>query len=280
MYKFKYIIIADAYSKVNIKLYSGCILSSNAWSLALLGTPIRAFKTCDNCIYWFICRGGYWTSSICLACQLCRLVCTILCLRYLPTSLFIYRIYNRGLNSPFKAAKISYCLISKAINYFNCCILLTGVVGVIWSVFWFALIFESPTFHPTITAEEKKYILEKIGPLPTGNLTVSRFCSSFIVLILAAILFYIFSIFITVVLQFQLKSVPWKAILQSKPVYAIIVANFARSWTFYLLLQNQLTYMKEVLGMKISDVCKNIHSSFIASPPIVVTSEANTVKFT
>lgn len=40
----------------------------------------------------------------------------------------------------------------------------------------------------------------------------------------------------------------------SRPVYAIIVANFARSWTFYLLLQNQLTYMKEVLGMPIDHV--------------------------
>lgn len=53
---------------------------------------------------------------------------------------------------------------------------------------------------------------------------------------------------------FKLKTIPWKAILTSKPVYAIIVANFARSWTFYLLLQNQLTYMKEALGMKITDV--------------------------
>ncbi|VDL84632.1 unnamed protein product, partial [Nippostrongylus brasiliensis] len=48
------------------------------------------------------------------------------------------------------------------------------------------------------------------------------------------------------------RSIPWKAIVTSKPVWAIIVANFARSWTFYLLLQNQLTYMKEALDMNIS----------------------------
>lgn len=42
--------------------------------------------------------------------------------------------------------------------------------------------------------------------------------------------------------------------MTSKPVYAIIVANFARSWTFYLLLQNQLTYMKERLGININEV--------------------------
>uniref|UniRef100_A0A183URE4 Vesicular glutamate transporter eat-4 n=1 Tax=Toxocara canis TaxID=6265 RepID=A0A183URE4_TOXCA len=61
-----------------------------------------------------------------------------------------------------------------------------------------------------------------------------------------------------------LSSIPWKAIITSKPVYAIIVANFARSWTFYLLLQNQLTYMKEALGMKIND------SGFLAALPHAV----------
>jgi hypothetical protein len=32
------------------------------------------------------------------------------------------------------------------------------------------------------------------------------------------------------------------------------VANFARSWTFYLLLINQLTYMRDIFGWKINDV--------------------------
>ncbi|VDK61205.1 unnamed protein product [Onchocerca ochengi] len=107
-----------------------------------------------------------------------------------------------------------------------------GFAGVIWAVFWFALTFESPTFHPTISLEEKKYILEAIGPVSTSHPT--------------------------------LASIPWKAILQSKPVYAIIVANFARSWTFYLLLQNQLTYMREVLNMAIND------SGLIAALPHAV----------
>ncbi|VDN50653.1 unnamed protein product [Dracunculus medinensis] len=103
---------------------------------------------------------------------------------------------------------------------------------VVWSIFWFSLTFESPAFHPKISQEEKKYIEERIGPISTSYLTLS--------------------------------SIPWKDILTSKPVYAIIVANFARSWTFYLLLQNQLTYMKEALGMKIRE------SGFIAAVPHAV----------
>ncbi|KAI1721070.1 major facilitator superfamily domain-containing protein [Ditylenchus destructor] len=96
-----------------------------------------------------------------------------------------------------------------------------GVAGVIWSVFWFSLTFEKPAFHPTITKEEKCYIEDQIGNVSQTHPTFS--------------------------------TIPWKAILTSKPVYAIIVANFARSWNFYLLLQNQLTYMKEVLGLQIND---------------------------
>ncbi|EPB69574.1 transporter, major facilitator family protein [Ancylostoma ceylanicum] len=98
---------------------------------------------------------------------------------------------------------------------------LYGVAGTIWAVFWFALTFEKPAFHPTISQEEKKYIEDAIGHVSASHPT--------------------------------LRSIPWKAILTSKPVWAIIVANFARSWTFYLLLQNQLTYMKERLDMNISD---------------------------
>lgn len=98
---------------------------------------------------------------------------------------------------------------------------LYGVAGVIWAVFWFSLTFEKPAFHPTISQEEKKYIEDAIGHVSSSHPTF--------------------------------HSIPWKAIITSKPVWAIIVANFARSWTFYLLLQNQLTYMKEALDMNISD---------------------------
>ncbi|CAH2277496.1 vesicular glutamate transporter 3 [Pelobates cultripes] len=38
------------------------------------------------------------------------------------------------------------------------------------------------------------------------------------------------------------------------PVYAIIVANFCRSWTFYLLLISQPAYFEEVFGFPISKV--------------------------
>ncbi|MFH4981654.1 hypothetical protein AB6A40_008363 [Gnathostoma spinigerum] len=48
-----------------------------------------------------------------------------------------------------------------------------GVVGIIWSIFWFSLTFESPAFHPTITTEEKNYIETEIGPVSATHPTVS-----------------------------------------------------------------------------------------------------------
>ncbi|TWW75543.1 Vesicular glutamate transporter 3 [Takifugu flavidus] len=47
---------------------------------------------------------------------------------------------------------------------------------------------------------------------------------------------------------------PWGHFFTSMPVYAIIVANFCRSWTFYLLLISQPAYFEEVFGFPISKV--------------------------
>lgn len=52
----------------------------------------------------------------------------------------------------------------------------------------------------------------------------------------------------------QKFNTPWKAFFTSMPVYAIIVANFCRSWTFYLLLISQPAYFEEVFGFEISKV--------------------------
>uniref|UniRef100_A0A672KZ45 Vesicular glutamate transporter 1-like n=1 Tax=Sinocyclocheilus grahami TaxID=75366 RepID=A0A672KZ45_SINGR len=52
----------------------------------------------------------------------------------------------------------------------------------------------------------------------------------------------------------QKFNTPWRHFFTSMPVYAIIVANFCRSWTFYLLLISQPAYFEEVFGFEISKV--------------------------
>lgn len=97
-----------------------------------------------------------------------------------------------------------------------------GAVGLVWYAFWLWLSFEKPSKHPSISREECDYIEACIG-------VVSHKPPTF-------------------------ASTPWRAILTSKPVWAINVANFCRSWTFYLLLISQPMYFSEVFKLEIDDV--------------------------
>ncbi|XP_056425378.1 vesicular glutamate transporter 3 [Hyla sarda] len=98
-----------------------------------------------------------------------------------------------------------------------------GIFGMIWYIFWLLHATESPAAHPSITAEERSYIETSIGEGSTF-VTTGKF------------------------------KTPWKKFFTSMPVYAIIVANFCRSWTFYLLLISQPAYFEEVFGFPISKV--------------------------
>jgi len=53
----------------------------------------------------------------------------------------------------------------------------------------------------------------------------------------------------------QSLKTPWKAFLTSWPVYAIIVANFCRSWSFYLMIITQPKYFKDAFHFDIARVC-------------------------
>lgn len=96
-----------------------------------------------------------------------------------------------------------------------------GVMGLIWYVFWLWLSYEKPRMHPGITIKELKYIEKSLGesnPCPVMP---------------------------------TFKTTPWKAFFTSMPVYAIIVANFCRSWNFYLLVLYQAAYLKQSFNFAI-----------------------------
>uniref|UniRef100_A0A8C7LRB3 Solute carrier family 17 member 6 n=2 Tax=Salmoninae TaxID=504568 RepID=A0A8C7LRB3_ONCMY len=101
---------------------------------------------------------------------------------------------------------------------------LYGCFGMFWYMFWILVSYESPEVHPTITAEERRYIEESIGEGQELFGPASKY------------------------------KTPWRKFFTSMPVYAIIVANFCRSWTFYLLLISQPAYFEEVFGFEISKV--------------------------
>ncbi|XP_068746722.1 vesicular glutamate transporter 1-like [Montipora capricornis] len=104
-----------------------------------------------------------------------------------------------------------------------------GIFGIIWYVAWFVFVFESPSVHPTITEEEKKYI--ELSAVNTAEVAKG--------------------------------SVPWKSILSSLPVWGIIVAAFASDWGLYVLLICVPLFLLEVLHYEVAEV------GFAAAAPFV-----------
>jgi hypothetical protein len=47
------------------------------------------------------------------------------------------------------------------------------------------------------------------------------------------------------------QSVPWRSILTSVPVWALVLTHMAQNWGFYTLLTELPTYMKNILHFNI-----------------------------
>lgn len=55
-------------------------------------------------------------------------------------------------------------------------------------------------------------------------------------------------------LSSSVDHIPWRSIITSRPLWAIVVAHFSYNWTFYTLLTLLPTYMNDVLGFSIQQV--------------------------
>jgi ACS family sodium-dependent inorganic phosphate cotransporter-like MFS transporter 5 len=93
-----------------------------------------------------------------------------------------------------------------------------GIIGILWFILWIWLVSDTPETHKTISHYEKQYILSSLK-----NQLSSQ------------------------------KSVPWKSILKSLPLWAIVVAHFSYNWTFYTLLTLLPTYMKDILRFNVQE---------------------------
>jgi len=107
-----------------------------------------------------------------------------------------------------------------------------GLAGLIWFALYLWLSSEKPSTHPSISPLEKSHIEDSLADSDAKPPT--------------------------------LCNLPWTGLLTSMPVYAIILANFAKGWTFYLLMVVQPKYLKERFG-----VSPTVWSSLL--PHIVMT---------
>ncbi|XP_049591389.1 sialin [Syngnathus scovelli] len=92
-----------------------------------------------------------------------------------------------------------------------------GAVGLLWFVLWTFLAYDTPDTHPWISERERVYITSSLkNELSSPG-----------------------------------EHIPWRAIVTSRPLLAIVVAHFSYNWTFYTLLTLLPTYMNDVLGFSI-----------------------------
>ncbi|XP_066276383.1 vesicular glutamate transporter 1-like isoform X1 [Branchiostoma lanceolatum] len=97
-----------------------------------------------------------------------------------------------------------------------------GAFGITWSVIWALCVWESPSKDPTVSEEECLFIEKSLGEFYQSSNH-----------------------------QSTAQETPWKEILTSAPVYAILVTDTAFKWTLYLLLTNSPSYYMQAFDMQV-----------------------------
>ncbi|GFW35371.1 hypothetical protein TNCV_2611701 [Trichonephila clavipes] len=92
---------------------------------------------------------------------------------------------------------------------------LSGLVGVIWCVLCYFLVYESPEDHPTISLKELEYLQKSIGP-PTK----------------------------------EMKCVPWKSMVTSIPVWSLAIGTFGQYWLLAFFVTSHALYLGTVLNIE------------------------------
>ncbi|XP_065213583.1 putative inorganic phosphate cotransporter isoform X2 [Planococcus citri] len=89
-----------------------------------------------------------------------------------------------------------------------------GTVSVIWFLFWTVLCYNDPNSHPFITEREKLFLKETIGQTERNK---------------------------------DLGPMPWKAILTSAPVWALVIGEVGHDWALYTMVSDLPKYMSDVM---------------------------------
>lgn len=121
-----------------------------------------------------------------------------------------------------------------------------GILGIIWFIFWMYLVYDKPSVHPRITAKELEYI-ERCTGVTKKSVYQSRDnnCNeeedddddNYQVDVSSRIN--------------ASASIPWRSIMTSVPLWAILITQCGQSWAFYTQLTELPTYMNNILHFEI-----------------------------
>ncbi|XP_063916237.1 sialin-like isoform X2 [Zophobas morio] len=95
---------------------------------------------------------------------------------------------------------------------------LFGGLGLLWVIIWFLICYSDPQSHPFIKEEELKYLQTELTRVTNDK-----------------------------------KTIPWKVILTSVPVWALVAAQVGHDWGFYTMVTDLPKYMKDVLKFKVNE---------------------------
>lgn len=98
---------------------------------------------------------------------------------------------------------------------------LSGALGLIWSIFWYLMVFDSPSLHPTIDPMEKLYIMKSLEGIVHHD---------------------------------KKMKVPWKDILLSKMIWINVMAQFGSIWGLYTTMTQGPTYFRNIHGWNVKMV--------------------------
>lgn len=101
---------------------------------------------------------------------------------------------------------------------------IAGLIGLVWSILWFWIIFETPAKHPRISPEERKEIEDAIGSSASKK---------------------------------KPTYVPWSSILTAPCVWAIILTHGTSVFCYFTIVNQLPTYMKYILHFDIKSVSVN-----------------------
>lgn len=96
-----------------------------------------------------------------------------------------------------------------------------GGMGIIWFILFTMLCYSEPGSHPFIKEEEKLYLQEELGKLKRDK---------------------------------EQPPIPWKLILTSVPLWALVVAQVGHDWGFFIMVTDLPKYMSDVLRFSIKDL--------------------------
>ncbi|XP_047109614.1 sialin-like [Schistocerca piceifrons] len=133
-----------------------------------------------------------------------------------------------------------------------------GAVGLLWCIPWFLLVADSPAKHPSIDPAERCYIEAYILPI---NKESDELAPQLFLMFTEET----FSTVRVVTLQKRLP-VPWKSVLTTPALWALIAIMVIFDWTFYIYISSLPLYLASVLHFDMQS------NGFLSAAPHVISA--------